>query len=160
MKRWIAGTLIAAGGTAAYAVVKNQQMPADVGRPGGPLAPVPSTPNAVSSLADDDHYIEPFPMQGDEQESIRTLRRVLRRMPECRLMTVTDWYIHAVFHSKTMRYKDDVEFLINKDAGHIDVRSAARMGYSDMGVNRKRIDRLRGEYIAESLPDPSAGRDI
>jgi uncharacterized protein (DUF1499 family) len=42
-----------------------------------------------------------------------------------------------------MRFVDDVEFLFDDTNKKIHVRSASRVGYSDMGVNRKRVEELR-----------------
>ena len=58
-----------------------------------------------------------------------------------RLVDVREDYIAAEFSSKLMGYVDDVEFRKTEDAVH--VRSASRVGHSDMGVNRKRVETLR-----------------
>ena len=55
-----------------------------------------------------------------------------------------DGYLYAEFTSRLMRYVDDVEFLEDSTAGVIHVRSASRLGYTDLGANRKRIENIRG----------------
>lgn len=52
-------------------------------------------------------------------------------------------YIHAIFHTRIFRFKDDVEFLYDEDAQECNVRSASRSGYYDFGVNRRRVERIR-----------------
>jgi len=41
---------------------------------------------------------------------------------------------------------DDVEFLFDDNARRIDIRSAARVGYSDFGVNRRRMEEIRRRF--------------
>jgi uncharacterized protein (DUF1499 family) len=55
-------------------------------------------------------------------------------------------YLHAEIRSLIFRFVDDIEFSLAADAGLINVRSASRMGYSDFGVNRKRVERIRAAF--------------
>ena len=48
-----------------------------------------------------------------------------------------------VFISRLMRFRDDVEFLLDREARVFHVRSASRVGYSDLGANAARVERLR-----------------
>ena len=59
------------------------------------------------------------------------------------IVTSEDDYLHAVFTTKLMRYRDDVEFLLRPEQREIAVRSASRVGYGDMGANRARIESIR-----------------
>ena len=52
-------------------------------------------------------------------------------------------YLYAEFTSTIMGYVDDVEFLYDAASSVTHVRSASRLGYSDMGANRKRIEAIR-----------------
>ena len=63
-----------------------------------------------------------------------------------RVVEVTDRYLHAEFTTPVFRFVDDVEFLLAADAIH--VRSASRLGWSDFGVNRRRVERLRRAFAA------------
>ena len=67
----------------------------------------------------------------------------LAKIPEARIIDSEDNYLYAEFTSRLMGFVDDVEFLYDPDAGITHVRSASRLGYSDMGVNRKRIESIR-----------------
>ena len=58
-------------------------------------------------------------------------------------MTSSTTYIHAVYTTPIMRYRDDVEFLLRTNENEIAIRSASRVGYSDMGLNRDRIEAIR-----------------
>ena len=78
------------------------------------------------------------------QASLRQVERVLLGLDEANIVESSDGYLYAEFTSRLMRYVDDVEFLEDSTAGVIHVRSASRLGYSDLGANRKRIENIRG----------------
>ena len=103
------------------------------------LKPPPASPNCVSSKADPsdkEHYIEPLAVA-----DLDRIRQVVDGMPRTRVKTAEDDYLHAVFTSALFRFKDDVEFEVEGDIVH--VRSASRVGYSDLGANRKRVEAIR-----------------
>jgi uncharacterized protein (DUF1499 family) len=50
--------------------------------------------------------------------------------------------IDAVFVTRWFRFKDDVSFLVDTNEQKIHFRSASRVGHSDLGANRKRMDAL------------------
>jgi uncharacterized protein (DUF1499 family) len=130
----------------AYLVIKNTKEP-DLGVEGGLFAEMPNTPNAVSSQAGGEKYTAPFPIyNNDPRASWNLLIETLINQDRTEMVTADDHYAHVVFHSPVMKFKDDTEFYLNESSGHIDVRSGARVGYSDMGVNRKRVETLRKEY--------------
>jgi uncharacterized protein (DUF1499 family) len=70
-------------------------------------------------------------------------------MPRTVVVTKTDQYLHAEVTSRIYRFVDDVEFYVDKQAGVIHCRSASRVGYSDFGVNRARIEQIRAAVEAE-----------
>ena len=111
------------------------------------LSPCPNKPNCVNSEAHNaTHAIDPFTIYKTPQESLEIITSIIRSMPRTTIVEETPVYIHAEFTSKFFRFTDDVEFLYNPDKGVIDVRSASRIGYSDFGVNRKRVEILRKAY--------------
>ena len=113
--------------------------PQNIGVQNGRLTPCPESPNCVSSFESDaEHGIQPF------QASLRQVEQVLLGLDEANIVESSDGYLYAEFTSRLMRYVDDVEFLEDSTAGVIHVRSASRLGYSDLGVNRKRIENIRG----------------
>ena len=121
--------------------------PAELGARDGKLSPCPSSPNCVSSQApDDQHRIAPFPFSGPAKDAMTRLKDIVRSLPRSRLITDTDGYLHAEFTSAVFRFVDDVEFLVDDAAKVIHVRSASRLGSSDLGVNRKRIEMLRKRW--------------
>jgi uncharacterized protein (DUF1499 family) len=116
--------------------------PDNLGVRDGRLAPCPSSPNCVNSQAGEgDQHIAPLPLHGDRAQTQALLVKLLSSEPRVSLVEQSEGYLRAEFTSKLMRFVDDVEFLIGPQ--HVDVRSASRLGYSDLDVNRKRIERLR-----------------
>ena len=109
------------------------------------LAPCPDRPNCVSSLAEDaEHRIEPLPLEGTPEEALARLRRIIEEMPRTSVDEVGDGYLKARFRSRIMRFVDDLELVVDAQSGVVHVRSASRIGYSDWGVNRKRVEEIRG----------------
>lgn len=106
------------------------------------LGPCPATPNCVSSRADDDlHRIDPLPLPAGDP--IDRIAEVVLSFPRTAIVERNDNYLHATFTSRVFRFVDDVEFLIDRNAGAVHVRSASRVGVGDMGVNRSRVEAIR-----------------
>jgi uncharacterized protein (DUF1499 family) len=75
------------------------------------------------------------------------LKRIVQTMPRALIVSETPAYLHAEFTSAVMRFVDDVEFSLDEPARSINVRSASRLGKSDLGVNRKRVEELRSKWM-------------
>ena len=67
-------------------------------------------------------------------------------MKRARIVAAEERYIHAEFTSALFRFVDDVEFLLDSETKTIHVRSASRVGYSDLGVNRRRVEEIRSRF--------------
>ncbi|PYZ98269.1 hypothetical protein CR205_06640 [Alteribacter lacisalsi] len=106
--------------------------------------------NCVSSLEGESekHFVEAIPVKGSEEEFCNSILQVLRSREDCKVKQEDGGYIHAVFQTKWLKFKDDVEFLYNREKDVVDVRSASRLGHYDFDVNRKRVEELR-EAIRE-----------
>ncbi len=108
------------------------------------LTPCPKTPNCVSSLAEDkQHFIEPIPYEGETAVTQHELQEILHSFKRVRVVRLEEDYIHAEFVSSVFRFVDDVEFAFDDVKKIIQVKSASRTGYSDLGVNRRRIEKIR-----------------
>jgi len=120
--------------------------PTNLGVKEGKLAPCPSSPNCVCSqlpTTDTQHYIQPLSYSGTPSEAINKLKSIIQGLPRTAIITESENYLYAEFTSKLMGYVDDVEFYVDPNAQMIQVRSASRLGQSDLGVNRKRIEEIR-----------------
>ena len=118
----------------------------------GKLRPCPGTPNCVSSMATDkEHFIEPILISASTDDTRDIILKVLDEFSRVKVIETQDDYIHAEFTSLIFRFVDDVEFYFPKsesDVVRIDIRSSSRVGRSDLGVNRKRMEAIR-EKIGE-----------
>lgn len=111
------------------------------------LSPCPNTPNCVSSLeTGSSRYIEPLSYQGNLEEAKQRLLDVINDFPRTQVHEVTDAYIHATFTSLLFRFTDDVEFLIDDAQKLIHMKSASRLGFSDLGANRRRCEAIRDKF--------------
>ena len=115
--------------------------PTNLGVKDGKLAACPGTPNCVCSQSEDPKFkIDPLP-----PITIADLKTIVANMERSTIIEETDNYLYAEFKSKLMGYVDDVEFYRDSDANVVQVRSASRLGKSDLGVNRKRIEEIRSQ---------------
>ena len=106
----------------------------------------PNTPNCVSSIENSSSkkYIEPFKIKNNVEISKLKIKDICLNKFKAEVETEESNYLHFIFRTKFLNFKDDIEFefLSNK----INVKSASRIGYSDLGVNRRRINKIRRYY--------------
>ncbi len=118
------------------------------------LSGCPGSPNCVSSEADDaPHRVEPFRIRSDANRAWRALREIVESLPRTEIVSSTEDYIHAECRSRLFRFVDDIEFHLRASEGLIRVRSASRVGYSDLGVNRGRVEDLRSRLRKHAVVD-------
>lgn len=109
------------------------------------LPPCPATPNCVSSQATDDHYIEPFKVAGGAGNALGKLRKLLGQRSDATVISGDDTTIRVEFRT-FLGFVDDALFVLDGAGGVIHVRSAARLGYWDLGKNRNRMEEIRREF--------------
>ncbi|MFB8790376.1 MAG: DUF1499 domain-containing protein [Potamolinea sp.] len=118
--------------------------PINIGVQSCQLAPCPNTPNCVNSQSlDAKHRIKPLTYNSTPKQAIGDLKKVIQNWERTTIITETENYLYAEFASAFWGFVDDVEFLLDENSKVIHVRSASRLGQSDMGVNRKRIETIR-----------------
>ncbi len=124
--------------------------PKDLALRAGRLRPCPDTPNCVSSEPGTpaDKQVASFPAPGGKADMTR-LRTILEAWPRTAVVSDSGTYLHAESTSLILRFVDDVEFRFDSAASVIHVRSASRLGRSDLGVNRKRVEGLRKKWEAK-----------
>lgn len=135
------------------------KMPTDLGVHEGRLKPPSKTPNSVSSQASlyPDHPqrayadIAPLPLNGDAAATLARIGNIVEAMEGGEIVKREPGYLYAQFTTRIMRYVDDAEFWFDPDAGVIQVRSSSRLGSSDLGVNRKRIEFIRRKLILPEI---------
>lgn len=111
------------------------------------LAPCPNSPNCVSSQSvDTEHAVVPLRYRGAMEAAMHRLLDIIRAQKRTKIVQISGNYIHAELTSALFGFVDDVEFLIDDTAKVIHVRSASRVGYYDLGVNRRRVNDLRSRF--------------
>jgi len=117
-----------------------------------PLAACPSSPNCVSSQASDaGHRVEPFALRVPGADAWAAAKRAVEAMPRTRIVDDRPGYLRAEATSLLFRFVDDLELALAEDGRRLDVRSASRVGYSDLGANRKRVEALRAALRADGV---------
>ena len=109
------------------------------------LRPCPSSPNCVSSWPgeDESHRVAPLSWVGDLAQAKSRLRQAVLKAGNATFVEEAETYWHVEFRSRIFRFVDDVEVLFDRDSKVIHVRSASRVGYSDLGMNRARVEKIR-----------------
>jgi uncharacterized protein (DUF1499 family) len=109
------------------------------------LPPCPAKPNCVSSQAADGHHIEPFKITGDAGLAFEKLRKLLALRSDATLVSSDDTAIRVEFRT-LLGFVDDGLFVLDAATNSIHIRSAARLGYWDLGKNRSRMEEIRREF--------------
>lgn len=112
----------------------------------GTLMPCPDTPNCVNSEFPDDqeHYIAPLLITDGEWTSLQILLRQAIRQHGGIVKNTNEHYMAAEYTSGWFEFVDDIELRFDPEMKLLHIRSASRVGYSDLGVNRERSERLKG----------------
>lgn len=134
--------------------------PSLLGVQAGHLQPCPDRPNCVSSQSPDpEHFVAPILFEGSARQAMQTLKQAIDDSPRAEVIRADDNYLYAEFTSKLMGFVDDVEFYFDNQTKRIEVRSASRLGESDLGVNRKRVEDLRQRFWALVARDAAPEMD-
>lgn len=116
------------------------------------LKECPNSPNCVSSQTDKQgHKVQAFSFVRDDAQVWSELERLLLSLSDVELVQKKEAYIHVTFTTPILRFVDDLELLLEKDKRLIHVRSASRVGYYDLGANRKRVEKLRQLFVSKGL---------
>lgn len=152
---WLLVVVTAPLVAARFGVFSGRQ-PDHLGVRDGRLEPPSKTPNSVSSQAtlwpghSQREYatIAPLALLGDGPATIARLGQIIESMAGARIVERRPDYLYAQFTTPLMHFVDDTEFWFDPAAGAIQVRSAARVGRRDFGVNRARIEAIRTRLAA------------
>lgn len=116
------------------------------------LAACPTSPNCVSSQADDEKQrIAPLRFNGSPDAAFARLKQVLDRRSDTTIVEEKAGYLRVEL--RTLLFVDDGEFLLDRITNVIQLRSASRIGYSDLGKNRSRMEEIRAQFqVGEMKP--------
>jgi uncharacterized protein (DUF1499 family) len=120
--------------------------PPNLGVKDNRLSPCHSSPNCVSSQSDDEkHKMDPIRFTCTSGEAMDRLKKIVQMMERTALVREAPDYLHVEFRT-LLGFIDDVEFYFDGSQKVIHLRSASRVGYWDLGVNRRRIESIRTEF--------------
>jgi uncharacterized protein (DUF1499 family) len=130
----------------------SRRKPRDLGVHDGRLRDCPLSPNCVCSDASrDSHRVDALRLAKAPAEAWRLVRESVEALPRTRVITATGTYLPAECRSALFGFVDDLELQLRADEGLVAVRSASRIGYSDLGVNRERVRAIRGELVRRGV---------
>ena len=134
----------------------SSKSPPALGIVDGHLTPCPKKRNCVSSQAKGRaHRIAPITASGTLEHVAAQAQDAISSMPGARIAEIEGGYLRAEFQSRLFRFVDDLELLWRPDEEYFDVRSASRVGNSDLGANRRRVEALRQRLESASSKTPS-----
>jgi uncharacterized protein (DUF1499 family) len=126
--------------------------PSNLGVSSSGMTPCPSSPNCVSSDAGDgDHQVSPLQLAVPATEAWLAARALVSKLPRTRIVSEKPDYLHAECRSALFGFVDDLELNLRPAEGIIAIRSASRIGYSDLGVNRRRVEALRSSLLSRGI---------
>jgi uncharacterized protein (DUF1499 family) len=134
------------------------QTPSGIGVHNGRLKPPSFTPNSVSSQADlyPDHpqhayaRIAALPFDGNADAALLRLAGAIQNTDRCTIVTQQPDYLYAQCSTPMLRFTDDVEFWLDRPARVFQLRSASRLGHSDLGANRARMEKIRAQFLSQN----------
>lgn len=104
----------------------------------------PDKPNCVSTLTSSkDHKVEAWNLNKETPEVLKSIKSEILKLSRTKLVEETENSLHFVFTSMIFRYKDDVWFYADQSNKKLQFKSASRIGYSDLGANKKRMNKLK-----------------
>ena len=122
----------------------------ELGLHNGQLRPCPSSPNCVCSERQvEAAFIEPLTYPATAEEAWRSAKQAIVENGGS-IVSEEKGYLHARYVTPLMRYVDDVELRLDTNNRVIHIRSASRVGHSDLGANRQRVERIRIELEKQS----------
>lgn len=133
------------------------EQPKNLGVKNGNLSKCPQTPNCVSSQSKDvTHKVEPLTYNSSQKEAFNQLKNIIKGTDDAEMIEASRNYLYAQYTSRIMGFVDDVEFYLEPNEKVIHVRSASRIGESDLGVNRRRVERIREQFQKELQSESKA----
>lgn len=150
MVRWIIAVIVVLIiGVYAY-VSFNNKLPDGLGVTDGLLKVCSKSPNCISTQAESNdtiHYIEPIIFVGEPKDTQLLIESYMLTQERGRIVASSFGYVHFEVKSKLIGYIDDVEFYFPEADSVVHIRSASRVGYSDMGVNRERVRKIHNLLV-------------
>jgi uncharacterized protein (DUF1499 family) len=116
------------------------------------LKKCPESPNCINSHfpQDKDHFLDPLKYETSKEDAKKLLIQILKNTSHVKIITDEPNYVHAEFTSSLFKFVDDVEFNLHQP-GLIHFKSASRLGYSDLGANKKRMSQISFRFYQNDM---------
>lgn len=125
----------------------------DLGMLNGQLRACPASPNCVcSELRNERSFVDPLMFTAVAGDAWQHAKKAIVENGGV-IVTEREGYLHANFVTPLLRYIDDVELRMDENKQVIHIRSASRVGYSDMGANQARVTKIRMSFQKNVRPD-------
>ncbi len=125
------------------------ERPQKLGIHGAQLYPCSEKPHCRSSYSaqkDEKHYIKPLRMIESKELAYKKIQGILSKYKSAKIIKMDPSYIHAEFTSSIFKFIDDIEFHFVWEKKMIHIKSSSRIGYWDLGSNKKRIEEIKFKY--------------
>jgi uncharacterized protein (DUF1499 family) len=128
------------------------QKPEDVGVFDNKFSPCPGSPNCVSSDANDkSHFVNVFKLNRDLENNWQAVHDTVSSLMRTKVITFDEQYIHAECSSAVFGFVDDLQLHLRNEGETVAIKSEARLGYSDLGVNKSRVRNLRELLLKNNI---------
>jgi len=134
-----------------FFMIENNKVPSNIGVHNGKLSELKKTENGVSSqTTQNSKKVEALAFNGDVAETKKVLIKAFDECGRYEINMNEENYIHVIFVSETMKFKDDLEIFIDIENNLVHYKSQSRVGNSDMGVNLERYNKI-SKYYAKMM---------
>ncbi len=129
--------------------IENSRVP-QLGVSQGKLAPISKKPNNVSSQTDiPAKKVDTLAFKDTPESTLAALKNAVAAHGGGKIEQEKNDYLYVIFTTSLMKYRDDVEFWLDAKNQQVHYRSSSRAGYSDLGVNRARYEKIAALYSAQ-----------
>ena len=119
-------------------------VPDSIGIRNNKLAECPDSPNCVSSQSEkESHFMTSWKYKDSMDLVYNEMIEFFKKKNDVKIIETRKNYIWLTFTIPVMGFVDDVEFYFPENEKVIHFRSASRVGYSDLGVNKNRMNQLK-----------------
>ncbi len=105
-------------------------------------------PNCVSSFDDRKEFFFPpiEKVEGPWDQVKAKIEKTITSFASAKVESTKENYLHIIVTTKLMRFKDDLYFWWDPETEKLSMKSESRVGYSDLGANKKRLKTFIQEW--------------
>jgi uncharacterized protein (DUF1499 family) len=120
------------------------------GRP--KLALCPASPNCISTEEESSiHSLDAPTLKVAAEQAWPAVVAAVAVLPRTTLTYQGHYHLRAESRSWLFRFTDDIEIYWDAKNNQLAMRSASRLGYSDLGVNARRLKKIIAELRSQGI---------